>query len=253
MVLSAGTFLGPYEVEAPLGAGGMGEVYRARDPRLGRTVAIKILNAEVAGEADARARFEREARAVAALSHPHICAIYDVSPDYLVMELVGEGPVAGHGRRPSRRTLAVASLIGFLAASVVSVTLWLTLSPAQAQRRPLSFHLAPPPGMEFQFSPSDGGSVISPDGRSVAFVAVTNGTPRLWIRGLDSLTAREIPGTDAAKLRFWKPDSSALGYFTSSDMRRIEASGGTPVSRARPTPEVVRGMPTGRSCSALIL
>src|SRR5687767_14394003 len=95
MVLSAGTFLGPYEVEAPLGAGGMGEVYRARDPRLGRTVAIKILNAEVAGEADARARFEREARAVAALSHPHICAIYDVSPDYLVMELVEGQPLAG--------------------------------------------------------------------------------------------------------------------------------------------------------------
>ncbi len=77
MSLSAGTRLGPYEILGPLGAGGMGEVYRARDPRLGREVAIKVLPARVAGDAEALARFEREARAVAVLSHPNILAIHD--------------------------------------------------------------------------------------------------------------------------------------------------------------------------------
>ena len=78
-----------YEVSALIGAGGMGEVYKARDTRLDRTVAIKVLPREVAGDPDSRARFEREARAVAALDHPHICGIYDVGSvdgtHYLVM------------------------------------------------------------------------------------------------------------------------------------------------------------------------
>src|SRR5438045_5705682 len=85
MPLSAGARLGPYEILAPIGAGGMGEVYRARDTRLDRSVAIKIA-AEQFSE-----RFEREARAVAALNHPNICTLFDVGPNYLVMELV-EGP-----------------------------------------------------------------------------------------------------------------------------------------------------------------
>ena len=89
MTLSPGARLGPYEVVAALGAGGMGEVYKARDTRLDRTVAIKVLPGEVAGDSDLRARFEREARAVAALDHPHICGIYDVGSvdgtHYLVM------------------------------------------------------------------------------------------------------------------------------------------------------------------------
>ena len=78
MSLTPGTRLGPYEVTAPIGAGGMGEVYKARDTRLDRSVAIKVLAPDLAGDADLRARFEREARAVAALDHPHICGIYDV-------------------------------------------------------------------------------------------------------------------------------------------------------------------------------
>lgn len=92
MVLSSGSKLGPYEIEAPLGAGGMGEVYRARDTRLGRDVAIKILPQHLSSDPDLKARFEREARAISALSHPHICHLYDVGSqegtDYLVMELL---------------------------------------------------------------------------------------------------------------------------------------------------------------------
>jgi len=86
--ITPGTRLGPYEVVAPLGAGGMGEVYRARDTRLDRSVAIKVLPAELAHRADLRARFEREAKTISSLNHPNICALYDVGDDYLVMELL---------------------------------------------------------------------------------------------------------------------------------------------------------------------
>src|SRR5262245_49448085 len=78
MSLAPGVRLGPYEVVRLIGAGGMGEVYKARDVRLDRTVAIKVLSEEFALDGDRRARFEREARAVAALNHPHICALHDV-------------------------------------------------------------------------------------------------------------------------------------------------------------------------------
>src|SRR2546425_5362801 len=78
MALTSGTRLGPYEILAPLGAGGMGEVYRARDTRLDREVAIKVLPEHLAKDPQALARFEREAKAVAALSHPNILALYDV-------------------------------------------------------------------------------------------------------------------------------------------------------------------------------
>jgi Tol biopolymer transport system component len=95
LTLTSGTRLGPYEILAPLGAGGMGEVYRAKDTRLDRTVAIKVLPAQLSSDPDRRARFEREARAVAALQHPHICSLFDVGHqdgvDFLVMEyLEGE-------------------------------------------------------------------------------------------------------------------------------------------------------------------
>src|SRR6267143_5060399 len=95
MSLPAGMKLGPYEIQSLLGAGGMGEVYRARDARLDRTVAIKILLKGLAETPEVRQRFEREARAVSSLNHPHICALYDVGHqdgiEYLVMEyLEGE-------------------------------------------------------------------------------------------------------------------------------------------------------------------
>ncbi|HEY6050287.1 MAG TPA: protein kinase, partial [Thermoanaerobaculia bacterium] len=92
MTLAPGSRLGPYEVLAQIGAGGMGEVYRAKDTRLDRTVAIKVLPDHLSKNAESRQRFEREAKAIAALSHPHICALYDVGRDgeteYLVMELL---------------------------------------------------------------------------------------------------------------------------------------------------------------------
>src|SRR5215472_2318817 len=92
MPLVSGTKLGPYEIVGPLGAGGMGEVYRAKDTRLDRTVAIKILPAHLSSDPVRKQRFEREAKTISSLNHPNICVLYDVGSqdgiDYLVMECV---------------------------------------------------------------------------------------------------------------------------------------------------------------------
>src|SRR3979490_1890139 len=95
MGIAAGTKLGPYEIQSPLGAGGMGEVYRARDTRLERVVAVKVLPANLSSDPSLRQRLEREAKAVSKLSHPHICTLHDLGHqdgvDFLVMEyLEGE-------------------------------------------------------------------------------------------------------------------------------------------------------------------
>src|SRR5712691_11895375 len=92
MTLPGGTRLGPYEILSPLGAGGMGEVYRARDTRLGRDVAVKVLPPHLSESPELKQRFEQEAKAISQLTHPHICTLYDVGNqdgvEYLVMELL---------------------------------------------------------------------------------------------------------------------------------------------------------------------
>ena len=105
MPLAPGARLGPYEIVAPLGAGGMGEVYRARDARLGRDVAIKVLPAAVSTDPERLRRFEQEARAAAALNHPNMLAVYDVGTHdgapYIVSELL-EGETLRERLRPGR-------------------------------------------------------------------------------------------------------------------------------------------------------
>src|SRR6202040_1519462 len=120
MPLTSGTKLGPYEIQSLLGAGGMGEVYRARDTRLDRTVAIKVLTGALAADSESRQRFEHEARAIAALNDPHICTIHDIGRhgelDYLVLEyLEGETLADRLGRPPQLpidEALAIAIQIG---------------------------------------------------------------------------------------------------------------------------------------------
>src|ERR1700756_5308680 len=95
MALISGTRLGPYEIQSPLGAGGMGEVYRGRDTRLDRTVAVKVLTSHLSDNPELKQRFEREAKAISSLNHPNICTLHDVGSqdgvDFLVMEhLEGE-------------------------------------------------------------------------------------------------------------------------------------------------------------------
>src|ERR1700758_2083669 len=98
-MLTTGTKLGPYEIQSPRGAGGMGEVYRARDTRLERTVAIKVLPSHLSSDPDLKHRFEREARTISSLNHPYVCHLYDVGShegtDYLVMEYL-EGESLDH-------------------------------------------------------------------------------------------------------------------------------------------------------------
>ena len=118
MTMTTGFRLGPYEILGPLGAGGMGEVYRARDTRLGRDVAVKVLPKQVANDPDRRARFEREARAVAALSHPNIVAIFDVGVSgataYAVTELLAGETLRERLRTPIpvRKVIDIACQIG---------------------------------------------------------------------------------------------------------------------------------------------
>jgi eukaryotic-like serine/threonine-protein kinase len=112
MSIAPGTRRGPYEILGPLGAGGMGEVYKARDTRLDRIVAIKF-SKEAFSE-----RFEREARAVATLNHPNICQLYDVGPDYLVMEFVEGTPIS-----------AVDSTASYLTSRYRSPMVWLPRIP----------------------------------------------------------------------------------------------------------------------------
>src|SRR5216683_4025375 len=130
MSLAIHSHLGPYEIQGPLGAGGMGEVYRARDARLERDVAIKVLPAQLAQDAHARARFYREVRAVAALSHPNILTIYDIGTDqgvtFAVMELLNGQTLGGslkQGVLEWRKAVEIATAIaeGLAAAHAKSI------------------------------------------------------------------------------------------------------------------------------------
>jgi serine/threonine protein kinase len=115
MALTSGTKLGPYEIQSPLGAGGMGEVYRAKDTRLDRAVAIKVLASHLSSSPELKQRMEREARAISSLNHPNICHLYDIGSqgaiDFLVMELVA-GETLAERLRKSAMPLAEILKIG---------------------------------------------------------------------------------------------------------------------------------------------
>jgi Tol biopolymer transport system component/predicted Ser/Thr protein kinase len=424
MPLAEGSRLGPYEVLGLLGAGGMGQVWKARDMRLERTIAIKVLPPKGQASAEARQRFEREARAASALNHPHICTVYDIGSedgvDYLVMEylegetlaqrlrrgsmpldealkaaieiadaldkahrhgivhrdlkpgnvmlapagvkildfglakmlpkqagmavsaletlttpLTGAGAIVGTlqymspeqlegkeadtrsdlfafgavlyemitGRRtfdgrskagviasilehdpPSIRTLQPQSpevlerllsrcleknperrwqsagdllaelewirqkgpeatpaatpasrrpLLWMIAAGVcllaAAVEAGLPLTRPQPEIHGTRFTLGPPP--ETHFVSPWGATAVSPDGRLLVFGAGgVNGSPQLWVRPLDSLAARPLPGTEDGNVPFWSPDSRSVAFFAHDKLKRLEIAGGTAVS-----------------------
>ena len=124
MSLTSGTKLGPYEINSPLGAGGMGEVYRARDTRLDRSVAIKVLAAHLSSSPELKQRMEREARAISSLNHPHICHLYDIGSqngtDYLVMEFL-EGETLAERLRKGAIPLQEVCKIGSAIAEALAV------------------------------------------------------------------------------------------------------------------------------------
>jgi eukaryotic-like serine/threonine-protein kinase len=416
MPVSAGQKFGPYEILSPLGAGGMGEVYKARDTRLDRFVAVKVLPEHIAKREDLRQRFEREARAVASLNHPHICVLHDIGNQdgtgYMVMEhlegetlaariargalpfdqalqlatqiadaldcahragvthrdvkpanlmltrdgvkvldfglaksgskpppteqtltaaLTTEGSVLGtpqymapeqfegkeadtrsdiwafgavlyemvtgekafQGKsytslvdailsadprpmlvkpftppalerlvrrclakdpedrwqsmrdvvldlrmapqetatpaRTSRWPWAVAAVCLVVAALAVGWGAWMRRSSEPAL--PVKLDVSPPDGSQFGSIFNRGGSAISPDGRTLAFVATTaNGETLLYVRPLESLEARALPGTQGAGRPFWSPDSKLLAFVAGGKLKRIEVAGGSPIT-----------------------
>src|SRR5262245_35972955 len=413
MPLSAGEKLGPYEILSPIGAGGMGEVYKARDTRLDRFVAVKVLPEHIARREDLRQRFEREARAVASLNHSHICGLHDSGNQngtgYMVMvHLEGETLAAriargslpldqalqlatqiadaldrahragvthrdvkpanlmltrdgvkvldfglaksGSKPAPTEQTLTAAlttegsvlgtpqymapeqfegkeadtrsdiwafgavlyemvtgekafqgksysSLVGAILSadprpmlvkpftppalerlvrrclakepedryqSMRDVVLDLRMPPQEAaspirmsqwpwavaagvclvvaalavgwgawMRRssepplPVKLDVSPPEGTRFGSIGSRGGSAISPDGRTLAFVATAKGETLLYVRPLESLEARALPGTEQAGRPFWSPDSKSLAFMAGGKLKRIEVAGGS--------------------------
>ena len=443
MAFDPGTRLGPYEVLAPLGAGGMGEVYRAHDTRLDRVVAIKVLSGALVADAESRRRFEHEARAIAALNDPHICTIHDVGRhgelDYLVLEyLEGEtlaerlrrspglsvdaafaiaiqigdaldrahragivhrdlkpgnvmlvrqsgassdpqvklldfglaaravtarplapdasmavtlpssllttqssfstgesgfgtvqymapeqfdGDVGDHradifafgcvlyemlaGRRAFQGATPVTVIAAIMSSEpppiaaleerplldrllrrcldkdrerrwqsirdVTSELRWIASRPAIAAgatppRKRFSpwqwvavglaviFALfvalplvllaglrllsaddgdepsLPPLQLEIGTAPTDDPSTaLSPDGSQIAFIANRDGAPALWVRSLDALESRALPGTDGASFPFWSPDGRSIGFFADNRLKRIDVAGGTPL------------------------
>jgi len=395
MRLSAGEKLGPYELLSPLGEGGMGEVWKARDTRLDRVVAVKVSKAEFTE------RFEREARAVAALNHPHICQLYDVGPNYLVMELAEGSPLKGplavekaveyagqildaldaaHRKGIIHRDLKPGNilvtkqgikLLDFglakqeapLGQTDATMTKGLTgegqilgtlqyMSPEQLQakpadarsdifafgcvlyemlsgkraftgasaasvivlileREPAPLQVSPPldrvirtclakdPDNRFQtaldlkrnlvwameqqpasaqkpkrrlwpaaaamigisaligwgisrvsqttideriirlqIAPPEGGRInpenglaVSPDGRTLAYVATVQGSAEIWVRPLDGAEARRLPGTENARWPFWSPDSRSIAFWASIvKLVRVDVAGGSPVT-----------------------
>ena len=184
MALSSGTKLGPYEIQSPLGAGGMGEVYRARDTRLDRTVAIKVLNANLVGSPELRARFDREARIISQLQHPNICVLHDVGQegpiDFLVMEFLQGELLADRLRKgplPTDQVLTIAIEVsdalekahraGVVHRDLKPGNVMLTKSGAKL----LDFGLAKPLGATVTAGGSSGNS------HSVLAAALTNTVP----------------------------------------------------------------------------
>ncbi len=440
MSLAAGSRLGPYEVVAPIGAGGMGEVYKARDTRLERIVAVKVLPQHLSSSAEVRQRFEREAKTISQLSHPHVCALYDVGNqdgvEYLVMEyLEGEtladrlakGPLTleqtlrygieiadalekahrkgivhrdlkpgnvmltksgvklldfglakvieaeepvsdltsaataerdvtkagailgtlsymapeqlegkktdwrtdifafgatlyemaagkkafpGSGQAsvisaimraepapistaspmtppafdrvvrtclakdpedrwqsaadvglelawigrggadwtttasppPARRLWVGLAAAGFLAAAVFALLFVLRPPPASAPAAPIRFVIHPPPSTRFAWIRNQNLFAVSPDGRSIAFVARGNdGRAFLWVRPLADSNAVALAGTEGAAAPFWSPDSRSVAFFADLKLKRIDVAGGPPVTLCDAPPGFPKG------------
>lgn len=418
--MNPGTRLGPYEIVSRIGAGGMGEVWRANDTRLGRSVAVKILPGEFASNAQLRTRFEREARTISLLNHPHICTLFDVGEDYLVMELLegetladrlGKGPLpiaevlrygtqiadaldkahrqgvvhrdlkpanvmltragaklldfglaksagglevnlegatehrpltqegtilgtfqymapeqlegqsvdhrtdifalgtllyemasgrrafdgktktsliaaivtaepqplsqlqplappalehvirkclakdpeerwqsahdiaeelrwiseagsqagvtsaAAASRRVARSTIIVAAVAGWMLAIAAAVVIWSLRARLDQRSRPMHSEIAAPDGVRIGVI-TQGGSVVSPDGRYFAFPASAGGPPQLFLRDLNNGSTRAIDGTVLGTYPFWSPDGTSLGFFADGKLKIVQMNGG---------------------------
>jgi len=226
MALAPGTHLGPYEIQSALGAGGMGEVYKARDTRLDRTVAIKVLPEHVACDPELKRRFEREAKTLATLSHPHICPVFDVGSqdglDFLVMEHL-EGETLE--QRLKKGALPLDAL--------ESVSL---------------------------FTGAPRGPFVSPDGQWVGFADGTSVLKRVAITGGPPVTIATLVGNTRGAT--WMPDDTIVFATNATDtgLQQVAAAGGPTTVLTRP--DRARGdadhvwpepLPDGRSVLFTIL
>ena len=153
------------------------------------------------------------------------------------LQAIGDAWLLLDGEQAALQPARSRRAVPWVAAGVVALGLVAALAarwwprPPAGEERALSFHVNPPPGTTFQAY--SGGASIAPDGRTIAFVAGTSGgTLRLWVRPLESLTARELPGTDGAVYPFWAPDGRSLGFFANGRLKRIDVSGGLPTALA---------------------
>jgi len=205
MPLASGTRLGPYDVQAPLGSGGMGEVYRARDSRLDRIVAIKVLASHLSSTPELKQRMEREARAISSLNHPHICHLYDIGSqegtDFLVMEFL-EGQTLADRLRGGALPLAEAYKIGIDVAEALAFAhrngiVHRDLKPGnimltQAGAKLMDFGLAKPVGTQ---SAAPGSGAVPP-----SFTAVAT------LSGPSPLTPLTTAGTIVGTIQYMAPE-----------------------------------------------
>src|SRR5436309_15925165 len=201
MAITIGQRLGSYEVLSLLGRGGMGEVYRARDTKLKREVAIKVLPDAFTRDAERVARFELEAEVLASLNHPRIAAIYDL---------------ADSAERRRLSWIAAGILLLVVAASVLVAFIHFR-EPVNEDQSIRFVITAPDNATVFGVPPA-----ISPDGKRLAFVATSGGKTQLWIRPLDSVTAQPLPGTDNADYPFWSPDSRSIAFADGGKLKKID-------------------------------
>jgi hypothetical protein len=137
---------------------------------------------------------------------------------------------------PPVRSSSLPWAVAICLALVAAAAFWLLWRRAISEERVIAFQISPPPGTRLVLG-SGGGSAISPDGRTIAFSATAQGMPKLWIRPLNSVRAREVPGTEGAVFPFWSPDSRSLGFFAGGKMKRVDLAGGSPVLLANaPSP-----------------
>jgi eukaryotic-like serine/threonine-protein kinase len=212
MALTAGTKLGPYEIQSPLGAGGMGEVYRARDTRLDRAVAVKVLASHLSSSPELKQRMEREARAISSLNHPHICQLYDIGAqdgtDFLVMEFLEGETLAqrlGEGALPLAEVfkigidvaeaLAVAHRSGIVHRDLKPGNIMLTASGAKL----MDFGLAKPLGMQ---TAASGSGTAPPSFTAVATLSGPNPLSPLTTAGsivgtIQYMAPEQIEGKEA--------------------------------------------------------
>jgi eukaryotic-like serine/threonine-protein kinase len=191
----------------------MGEVYRARDANLNRDVALKVLPPEFALDANRLARFKREAQVLASLNHPNIAQIYGFEES---------DPSTSSG--PAVHALVLEAAMMALALAVLAAIHFREKAPE------------PPIEMRVDittpatFAPEQ--FALSPDGKSIVFVASGDGPQRLWMRRLDQAAAQPLPGTENALAPFWSPDSRSIGFSASRQIKRLDISGGVPFALA---------------------